>query len=69
MSVAQLQKELSKLTAEEKFVLADYLVRQAESSSELSPAQLAELDRRYAEAVAHPEKLFSPEEAERRLRR
>ena len=69
MSVAQLQTELSKLTAEEKFVLADYLVRQAESSFELSSAQLGELDRRYAEAVAHPEKLFSPEEAERRLRR
>lgn len=69
MSVAQLQTELSKLTAEEKLVLADYLVRQAEDSTEHSPAQLAELDRRYAEALAHPEKLFSPEEAERRLRR
>jgi putative addiction module component (TIGR02574 family) len=69
MSVAQLQKELSKLTADEKLVLADYLVRQAESSSELAPAQLAELDRRYASAVAHPEKLIPPEEAARRLRR
>lgn len=69
MSVAQLQAELSKLTAEEKFVLADYLVRQAEASSELSPAQLAELDRRYADAVAHPEKLLPPEEATRRLKR
>jgi putative addiction module component (TIGR02574 family) len=69
MSVVQLQKELSKLSAEEKLVLADYLVREAEASTELSPAQLAELDRRYAEAMAHPEKLISPEEAERRLRR
>jgi hypothetical protein len=69
MSVVQLQKELSKLSAEEKLVLADYLVRQAEDSSELSPKQLAELDSRYAEAIAHPEKLISPEEAERRLRR
>ena len=33
MSVAQLQEELSKLTAEEKFVLASYLVREAESQS------------------------------------
>ena len=69
MSVAQLQAELSKLTAEEKLVLADYLVRQAEESTELSTAQLAELDRRFAEALANPEKLISPEEAERRLRR
>lgn len=69
MSVAQLQTELSKLTWQEKLVLADYLVRQAESSSELSAAQLAELDRRYADAVAHPEKLLSPEEAVRRLKR
>jgi hypothetical protein len=67
MSVAQLQQELSKLTSEEKLALADYLVRQAESSSDLSPAQLAELDRRYAEALAHPEKLLSPEDAHRRL--
>ncbi|MBM3854277.1 MAG: hypothetical protein FJ399_14145 [Verrucomicrobia bacterium] len=69
MSVVQLQKELSKLSAEEELVLADYLVRQADASSELSPAQLVELDRRYAEAIAHPEKLISPGEAERRLRR
>jgi hypothetical protein len=69
MSVVQLQAELSKLTAEEKLALADYLVRQAEASSELSPAQLAELDRRYAEALAHPEKLLAPEEAMRRLKR
>ena len=55
MSVAQLQKELSKLTAEEQFALAGYLVRRAESSSELSPAQLAELDRRYAEATRRDE--------------
>jgi hypothetical protein len=69
MSVAQLQTELSKLTWQEKLVLANYLTEQAESSSELSPGQLAELDRRYADAVTHPEKLISPEEAERRLRR
>ena len=69
MSVAQLQNELSKLTAQEKLALADYLVRQAESSSELSTAQLAELDHRYADAVAHPEKLLPPEEAARRVKR
>ena len=69
MSVAQLQAELSKLTWQEKLVLADYLTRQAESSSELSPVQLADLDRRYADAVAHPEKLLLPEEAMRRLKR
>jgi hypothetical protein len=67
MSVAQLQQELSKLTSEEKLALADYLVRQAESSSEPSPAQIAELDRRYIEALAHPEKLLTPEDAHRRL--
>ena len=69
MSVVQLQAELSKLSAEEKLVLADYLVRQAEESSAPAAAQLAELDRRYAEALSRPENLISPEEAERRLRR
>ena len=69
MSVAQLQKELGKLTAEEQLALADYLVKQAEWSREPSPVQLAELDRRYADALAHPEKLISPEEARRRLKR
>ncbi len=67
MSVAQLQQELSKLTSEEKLALADYLVRQAESSSEPSAVQLAELDRRYTEALAHPETLLSPADAHRRL--
>ena len=69
MSVAQLQKELGKLTAEEQLALADYLVKQAEWSREPSPEQLTELNRRYAEAVAHPEKLLTPEEARRRLKR
>ena len=69
MSVAQLKTELSKLSAEEKLVLADYLMRQAEESAELSPVQQAELDRRHGEAMAHPERLSSPEEAESRLRR
>lgn len=67
MSVVQLQQELSKLTSEEKLALADYLVREAESSTVPSAAQLAELDRRYTEALAHPEKLLSPDEAHRRL--
>ena len=58
MSVAQLQNELSKLTAQEKLALADFLVLQAESMSEPSTAQLAELNRRYADAVAHPERLL-----------
>lgn len=69
MSVTQLQAELSKLSAEEQLALADYLVRNAESSSEPSDAQLAELNRRYADALTHPEKLVSPEEAIRRLKR
>ena len=69
MSVAQLQKELGKLTAEEQLALADYLVKQAEWSREPSTAQLAELDRRYAEALAHPEKLLTLEEARLRIKR
>ena len=69
MSVAQLKTELSKLTAEEQLALADYLVKQAEWSREPSAAQLAELNRRYAEAVAHPERLLTPDEARRRLKR
>jgi Putative addiction module component len=69
MSVTQLQAELSTLTAEEKLVLADYLVRQADETSELSTAQLGELDRRFAAALADSTKLISPQEAERRLRR
>ena len=64
-----LQAELSKLIAEEEFVLTGYSVRQAESSSELSSAQIAELDQRYANAAAHPEKLLPPEEAVRLLKR
>lgn len=69
MSVAQLQKELGNLSAEEQLALADYLVRQAEWSREPSADQLAELNRRYADALAHPEKLITPEEARRRLKR
>ncbi len=69
MSVAQLQTELDKLTAEEQLALADYLVQRAETSSELSTSQLTELNRRYADALAHPEKLLSPEEAMLRLKR
>lgn len=69
MSIAQLRKELSKLSPQEKLVLAGHLVREAEDSSELSAEQVAELDRRYAEAIAHPEKLLTVEEAERRVRR
>ena len=40
MSVAQLQEELSKLTAQEKLALADRLVREAQSAGE--PALLSE---------------------------
>lgn len=44
MSVAQLQVELSKLTAEEKLALANYLVRKAEAEARSSgeTAMLAE---------------------------
>lgn len=69
MSVAQLQAELSKLSPQEKLALADYLVMHAGEPASPSPAQLVELDRRYAEALAHPEKLLTPEEALRRLKR
>ena len=69
MSLAQLQDELRKLSSQEKLVLADYLVLQAEQSAEPSSAQLAELNRRYAEAVAHPETLLSPGEELDRLKR
>ena len=42
MSVAQLQIELSKLTAEEKLAVVDYLVQQASSEFPPSTALLAE---------------------------
>jgi hypothetical protein len=69
MSFAQLQQELGRLSPEEKLALADYLVVEAGEAPAPSSAQLAELDRRYAEALAHPEKLISPEEAIRQLKR
>ncbi|MBM3843818.1 MAG: hypothetical protein FJ397_11265 [Verrucomicrobia bacterium] len=67
MSVAQLRQELSKLSAEEKLALADYLVRQAEASAEAPASLVAERDRRLAEGLAHPERLLSPEEVHRGL--
>ena len=69
MSLVQLQEELKKLTPNEQLALADYLVMNAEKAVEPSPAQLAELNRRYAEAIAKPETLLSPGEEIRRLRR
>ena len=69
MSLAQLQDELKKLSPQEKLVLADYLVRDAEAMTEPSAAQLAELNRRFEEAVAHPETLLEPGEELRRLKR
>jgi hypothetical protein len=50
-------------------VLADYLVMHAEKSAEPSAGQLAELNRRYAEAVAHPESLLLPGEELRQIQR
>ena len=69
MSLAQLQDELRKLSPQEQLALADYLVLHAEKSAEPTPAQLAELDRRYAEAIANPETLLSPGEELRRIQR
>lgn len=69
MSLVQLQEELKKLSSQEKLALADYLVMQAEKSAEPSAAQLTELNRRYAEALSHPEKLLSPGEELRWIRR
>jgi hypothetical protein len=69
MSFAQLQQELGRLSPEEKLALADYLVLKAGDTLEPSNEQLGELNRRYADALAHPEKLLSPEEAVRRLKR
>lgn len=69
MSFTQLQEELKQLSAQEKLALADYLVMNAGEAPEPSRAQLAELDRRYNDALAHPEKLITPEEALRRVKR
>ena len=69
MSLVQLQAELSKLSPQEQLVLADLLVMHAEKTSEPSPAQNAELNRRYTEALAKPESLLSPDVAVRRLQR
>ena len=69
MSLVQLQTELSKLSPQEQLVLADFLVRHAEKNSEPSENQHAELDRRYAEALAKPESLLALEDVVRRLRR
>ena len=69
MSLVQLQAELSKLSPQEQLVLADFLVMHAERASEPSAAQNAELNRRYAEALAKPESLLSPDDVVRRLQR
>ena len=69
MSLVQLQDELKKLSPQEKLALAEYLFRDAEEEAEPSPAQLAELDRRFAEAVAHPDTLLEPGEELRQLKR
>ena len=69
MSLVQLQDELRKLSPQEQLALADYLVMHAEKSAEPSPVQLAELNRRYAEAIAKPETLLSPGEELRRIKR
>jgi putative addiction module component (TIGR02574 family) len=69
MALVQLQAELSKLSPQEQLVLADFLVMHAEKNSEPSKNQHAELDRRYAEALAKPESLLAPEDVVRRLRR
>lgn len=69
MSLVQLQTELSKLSPQEQLVLADFLVMHAEKNSEPSENQHAELDRRYAEALAKPESLLAPEDVVRRLQR
>jgi len=69
MSFAQLQDELKKLSPQEKLALADYLVMHAGEPVEPTATQLVELDRRFAEALAHPERLIEPEEALRRLKR
>lgn len=69
MSLVQLQEELKKLSPQEKLVLADYLVRDAEAMTEPSVVQFAELDRRFAEAVAHPETLLEPGDELRQFKR
>ena len=69
MSLVQLQTELSKLSPQEQLVLADFLVLHAEKNSEPSETQYAELDRRYAEALAKPESLLAPENVVQRLQR
>jgi hypothetical protein len=57
------------VSPQEKLALADYLVIDAGESPEPTSAQLVELDRRYADAIAHPELLIEPDEALRRLKR
>ena len=69
MSLVQLQAELSKLSPQEQLVLADFLVMHAEKAAEPSAAQSADLNRRYAEALAKPESLLSPDAVVRRLQR
>lgn len=69
MSFVQLQDELRKLSPQEQLVLADYLVMHAEQAAEPTATQVTELNRRYAEALAQPDKLLAPDDVLRRLRR
>lgn len=66
---ATLATQLRRLTAREKAALADHLWREVEAKLGPTDPQLAELDRRAAEALAHPEKLRPAGDALKRLRR
>ena len=66
---ATLATQLRRLSAREKAALADHLWREAETKLEPTAAQLAELDRRAASAIAAPHKLRPVGDAVRRLRR
>ena len=66
---ATLATHLRRLSPREKAALADHLWREAEAKLGPTEAQLAELDRRAAEALAAPGKHRPVGDAVRRLRR
>jgi putative addiction module component (TIGR02574 family) len=66
---ATLTGELKRLTLREKAALADHLWREVEGGIGPTPDQLAELNRRAADALKNPKKLRSPSELVRRIRR